>query len=287
MGLAAARALGAHFDAYPGIYLAVPEYTDRHRHGRLHHVGAAAVGLGAGVSRAGGGGAGEGGVGFHAAGGACEESASPSVHGVDNNSDVTNEISKTQEIIHRIQLLTIAWMVVEVCLSLWSAWKANSPALAAFGGDSAIELLSAIVVLWRFRGSASEHAERIAARMTGGLLFVLALFVVSVSVVSLRGYRVPQPSYLGMAVLVAALLVMPWLAARKRRLSVLTGSAALRADAVQSSMCAYLSCIALVGLSARALWHVEWADPLAALAITPLIFWEAREAFRGRACQCG
>ena len=194
--------------------------------------------------------------------------------------------SGSQLLIRRIQVVTIAWMVLEVSLSLWSAWKASSPALAAFGGDSAVELLSAVVVMWRFRDGASEDEERIAARLTGGLLVVLALFVTSVSVISLLGYRVPQPSSVGIAVLVAALVVMPWLASQKRRLSVATGSAALRADAAQSSLCAYLAFIALLGLAVHAVWHVEWADPVAALAITPLILFEAREAFRGRVCEC-
>lgn len=195
--------------------------------------------------------------------------------------------SGMQLLIRHIQVVTIAWMVLEVFLSLWSAWKASSPALAAFGGDSAVELLSAVVVMWRFRDGVSEAEERIAARLTGGLLAVLALFVVSVSMISLLGYRSPQPSYLGMAVLVGALVVMPWLAREKRRLSAVTGSAALRADAAQSSVCAFLSFITLIGLAAHALWHVEWADPVAALAVTPLILFEAREAFRGRACECG
>ena len=193
----------------------------------------------------------------------------------------------SQELIWRIQVLTIAWMMLEVLLSLWSAWKARSPALAAFGGDSAIELLSAVVVLWRFRDRASEDQERTAARVTGSLLLLLLVFVISISVVSLLGYRVPQPSYLGIAVLVAALVIMPWLASQKRRMSAVTGSAALRADAAQSSLCAYFSLIALLGLAAQTFWHVEWADPVAALALTPLILFEAREAFRGKACQCG
>src|SRR5437660_6624354 len=50
--------------------------------------------------------------------------------------------------IHQIQAITIVWMIVEACVSLWAAWMARSPALLAFGGDSAIELLSAGVVLW-------------------------------------------------------------------------------------------------------------------------------------------
>jgi Co/Zn/Cd efflux system component len=202
----------------------------------------------------------------------------------DNSFVATTE--KTHVIVRRIQVLTVAWMVVEVFLSLWSAWKGSSPALAAFGGDSAVELLSAVVVMWRFRDGGSEDEERLAARLTGSLLVLPAVFVVSVSVISLLGYRVPQPSYLGVAVLVAAIVMMPWLASQKRRLSGVTGSTALRADAAQSSVCAYMSFVALIGVAAHAFWHIEWADPVAALAVTPLILFEARKAFRGRACQC-
>ena len=53
--------------------------------------------------------------------------------------------------IRQIQTVTIVWMTLEAAVSLAAAWMARSPALLAFGGDSAIELLSAIVVLWRFR----------------------------------------------------------------------------------------------------------------------------------------
>ncbi len=177
-------------------------------------------------------------------------------------------------------------MTLEASLSLWTAWTARSPALAAFGGDSAVELLSAVVVLWRFRQLASEHAEKRAAQIAGGLLFVLAVSVVVAAAMSLLGYSEPKPSYLGMAVLLAALLVMPLLAREKRRLSALTGSAALRADAAESALCAYLSLIALAGLAVHAIWRVQWADPIAALAITPLIVREARESIRGKACGC-
>lgn len=177
-------------------------------------------------------------------------------------------------------------MSIEAGLSLWAAWRARSPALAAFGGDSAVEFLSALVVLWRFRNHTSEGAERRAARIAGGLLFALAGCVALISAMSLLGYSEPKPSYLGIAVLVAAVLIMPWLAKEKRRLSAVTGSAALRADAAESALCAYLSIIALVGLAVHAVWHIEWADPVAALAITPLIVYEAREAIKGKACGC-
>jgi divalent metal cation (Fe/Co/Zn/Cd) transporter len=189
--------------------------------------------------------------------------------------------------IHRIQTITIAWMSVEAVVALTAAWRAHSPALLAFGGDSAIELLSAGVVLWRFRSPAAQEAdERRAARVAGALLYLLAVYVVVAAAANLLGYGEARPSYLGMAILAMAALIMPWLAREKRRLSAVTGSAALRADAAESALCAYLSLIALAGLAVRAVWHLAWADPAAALLITPLIVWEAREAIRGKACGC-
>jgi divalent metal cation (Fe/Co/Zn/Cd) transporter len=191
----------------------------------------------------------------------------------------------TLRLVRRVQTISIAWMSVEAALSIGSAWMAHSPVLLAFGGDSAIELLSAVVVLRRFRQPESGQAEKRAARIAGGLLFALAACVLVASAMSLLGYGEPQPSYLGMAVLAAATFIMPWLGKVKRRLSAVTGSAALRADAAESAICFYLSIIALMGLTVHALWHIEWADPAAAAAITPLIVFEGRETMRGRACR--
>ena len=165
-------------------------------------------------------------------------------------------------------------------------WR-RSPSLLAFGGDSAIELLSAGVVLWRFRDrSRPEQVERQAARFAGALLFAVAACVAAVSAVSLVGYHEPRPSYLGVAILAGAAIIMPWLARQKRQLSAMTNSAAMRADAAESALCAYLSWIALVGIGLNAIWHIGWADAAAALIIVPLIVREGFQSMRGRACEC-
>ena len=178
-------------------------------------------------------------------------------------------------------------MTIEACLSLWAAIRARSPALLAFGGDSAIELFSALVVLQRFRRDIQDvNAERRAARMAGILLLCLAVFVATTSVLSLRGYSEPTISYAGMVILLAASAIMPWLAHRKRRLSEEAGSAALLADAAESAVCGYLSIVALLGLAARALFGIEWADPVSALLCIPILGWEGRKALRGEHCEC-
>lgn len=187
----------------------------------------------------------------------------------------------------QIQTLTLLWMSVEVAASLGAAWKARSPALLAFGGDSAVELISAVIVRRRFRVQVrQEQAESRAARIAGGLLLALAAFVLVASVVTLVGRSEPQQSYLGIAVLIVASVFMPWLAKEKRRLSAITGSAALRADAVESALRGYLSLIALVGLAVNAIWHVAWADPVAALCLVPFIVREGWEAVQGKRDQC-
>lgn len=95
-----------------------------------------------------------------------------------------------------MQAITIDWMSVEAAVSLFAASRARSPALLAFGGDSAIELASAVVVLWRFNAVLSEHAERKATRIAGVLLFALAASIVTTSFMALLGYREARPSLL-------------------------------------------------------------------------------------------
>jgi divalent metal cation (Fe/Co/Zn/Cd) transporter len=187
--------------------------------------------------------------------------------------------------IRRIQAITIAWMSAEAVVSLSAAWMAHSPALLAFGADSAIELLSEVVVYWRFRSKWSgEQTEQVAARITGGLLFVLAASVALVAALALLGHGEVRPSLLGIAVLSVAAVVMPLLAQQKRQLSALTASAALRADAAESALCGYLSIIALAGLVANAFWGITWADPVAALCLIPLVIRDGWQALKGRPC---
>ena len=184
----------------------------------------------------------------------------------------------------RLQMLTVAWMTIEVIVALAAALTAKSPALLGFGGDSAVELLSAIVVLWRFRSTTdAEKDERLAARVAGVLLFSVAGLVLVSSGLSFLGYREPRTSFVGIVLLFVAAIGMPWLARKKRKLSTQIASASLRADATESALCGYLSLIALAGLLANAIFHAPWADPIAALALVPLIVregWHAIHASR-------
>jgi hypothetical protein len=88
----------------------------------------------------------------------------------------------------------------------------------------------------------------------------------------------------GIALLALAAIIMPWLAAQKRQLSITTASVVLRADAVESAVCGYLALVGLAGLAVNAAWRGRWADPAAALAFLPLIVPEGWEAIKGKPC---
>jgi divalent metal cation (Fe/Co/Zn/Cd) transporter len=185
--------------------------------------------------------------------------------------------------IERIQWLTVVWMSVELAVALITATRAHSVALAAFGGDSAIELLSGAAVLWRLRSN-RPHAETTATKITGWLLITLAAFIAAGSTYAFVSGSQPRPSYFGIALLVAAAVVMPWLGRRKRELAAAANTASLRADATQSSICGYMAWIALAGLLLNGFRHFAWADPVAALGLLPIVLWEAKKALEGKEC---
>jgi divalent metal cation (Fe/Co/Zn/Cd) transporter len=185
----------------------------------------------------------------------------------------------------RLQLVTVAWMLVECGVSLYAAIVAHSTALLAFGSDSLVELLSASLVLAQCIPGVAI-AERRAARIAGGLLFLLALIVAATAITSLSLRLKPETSPIGMAITVAALVAMPVLAWLKRREARRTHHAALAADAVQSATCAYLAFLTLAGLAINAAFHIAWIDSAAALLAVPILIREGRSAWRGHTCAC-
>jgi divalent metal cation (Fe/Co/Zn/Cd) transporter len=183
-----------------------------------------------------------------------------------------------------LQWITLAWMTVECGLALWAAAKAHSVALLAFGSDSLVEMMSAVVVLLQFLPR-FPLKKAYADRAAGVLLYALAVVVVCIA--WLGRARGMETSVIGIAVTALALVVMPVLAWLKRRQARRINNRALAADAAQSATCAYLAGVTLVGLAVFAVWHVRWVDTVAALAAVPVIVVEGRRAWRGEGCGCG
>jgi divalent metal cation (Fe/Co/Zn/Cd) transporter len=178
---------------------------------------------------------------------------------------------------------TITWMVLEAGVALWAAITAGSVALLGFGGDSVVEVVSGVAVLWRFSDTAGETRERRAAQLVGWSLVALAAFVTADSIAAIVQRRMPAASIAGIVVTAASIGIMPLLAGAKRRLAAQARSQALAGDARQSDICAWLSAITLVGLVLRAAAGWWWADPIAALVLVPIIVREGIGVLRAKA----
>jgi divalent metal cation (Fe/Co/Zn/Cd) transporter len=176
-------------------------------------------------------------------------------------------------------------MLVECGVSLYAAKSARSPAMLAFGSDSLVELLSATLVLLHSLPGVSIP-ERTAARIASVLLWILTAIVAATALLSLALRLHPEKSRAGIAITIAALLIMPLLAILKRREARRRKNTALAADAVQSATCAYLAFTTLAGLALNAIFHIPWADAAAALVAVPLLIKEARSAWREESCSC-
>ena len=193
---------------------------------------------------------------------------------------------------HWLTWATIAYNSLEALLSIGAGLLAGSVALVGFGFDSVIELGSSVAGLWRLRADAlpaqRTRVERHALRFIGICFLVLAVYVLIDASQTLLARKRPDESIIGIGVAASSLVVMPLLARAKRRVAAQLGSSALTAEARQTEICMYLSAILLGGLLLNALLGWWWADPVAALAMVPLIAYEGLEAVRGRtACADG
>jgi divalent metal cation (Fe/Co/Zn/Cd) transporter len=181
-----------------------------------------------------------------------------------------------------LEIFTLSWMTVEVSVAVAAGVAAGSVALMAFGIDSVIEFVAAFVVLQTFRAQQTgrtDRREQRALRVIGVTFFLLAAYIVSDAAYTLIAVNKPDSSLPGIAVSAAALAVMPLLSLLKRRTGTRLGSQMLLADAAESLFCAYLSATVLVGLLLNAIFGWWWADPVAALAVVPLVIKDGLETF--------
>jgi divalent metal cation (Fe/Co/Zn/Cd) transporter len=181
-------------------------------------------------------------------------------------------------------------MAIEGAVAIISGVAAHSLSLLAFGIDSIIELVSAGVLVWRLtvelqHGEAfSEAAERAASRLGGALIFSLAAYVVVNAGWTFWNREGEAFSLSGLIVALIAIPTMYVLARAKLSLAGRLGRRTLRADAVESAACFYLSGAVAVGLAAQWLFDAWWIDAFTSLAIVYFLIREGREAWQDEYC---
>ncbi|MCU1254560.1 MAG: integral rane protein [Candidatus Angelobacter sp.] len=188
----------------------------------------------------------------------------------------------------RLEYVTIGWNSLEGLGALATGMIAGSISLIGFGVDSFIEVTSAVALLWRLSVIGDEEGreknERVALKIVGSCFLGLSVYIAYASISGLLQKQAPDHSIAGIVVACAALVAMPLLSRAKKQIGKQLGSGAMVADAKQADFCVYLSAILLVGLILNATVGWWWADPVAALVMTPIIAKEGLDALQGKTC---
>jgi divalent metal cation (Fe/Co/Zn/Cd) transporter len=181
------------------------------------------------------------------------------------------------------EYFTVGWNIIEGIVGITAGVLAGSIALVGFGLDSYVEVASGLVLIWRLRkhgfGDGEEAAaEKKAILFVGATFLVLAVYVLYESGKKLYLHEHPDESLVGILLAIVSLIVMPVLSFYKKKIAAEINSRALRADALETLACSYLSLTLLLGLGANALFGWWWADPVAALAMIYFLVREGLEA---------
>lgn len=184
-----------------------------------------------------------------------------------------------------LSYFTVGYNILEGIASLIAGALASSIALTGFGLDSFVESLSGGIMIWRLKGhthddeETDEHRERRAVRLIGLSFFMFGAYVLFESARKLWFHEIPEPSFFGIVIALASLVVMPILYLKKKRVGTALGMQSLVADSKETLACVYLSASLLAGLLLNAALGLWWADPAVGILVSVFLFREGRETF--------
>jgi divalent metal cation (Fe/Co/Zn/Cd) transporter len=179
----------------------------------------------------------------------------------------------------RLELITIAWNVMEVFVTVGLGLAAGSLALIAFGLDSLVEVFASVVVVWYIGEHHAEGRARRALRLVAAAFVVLALYLFVAGIYNLAQGNAAGSSPLGIAYLAVTACVMFGLALAKGSLARAAGSRPLGAEAQLTFLDGCLAIGILVALVMNAAWDIWWADPAAALLVALFCLREAADSW--------
>ncbi len=177
-----------------------------------------------------------------------------------------------------LALFTVAYNILEALACAWFGIEAESRAILGFGGDSLIEAASGALIWWRFSQVGDSPKNEILVHLwISNLLLALAVFLaVSASLDLYHGHR-PQSTMAGSVIALLSLLVMGWLYRSKMSCARALKSDALRADAICTLSCMWLSGLLLLGSLFYEFAGWAWVDAITTLGMAILIAREGAE----------
>jgi len=173
-----------------------------------------------------------------------------------------------------VSYAAVGWSAISGTASIVVGVAAASTALIGTGADVVADMLSSIVLIWRFRaelhgrsGSTADRAEQVAERVSSIALVVVAVGVVATAIVRLASSEGASSGAWGIAVAAASVVVLPVFAVLKYRIAAAVPSPALRMDGNITLVGATMAAVTLAGLALTSALGWTSADPAAAIVV--------------------
>ncbi|MHA2431432.1 MAG: cation diffusion facilitator family transporter, partial [Promethearchaeota archaeon] len=166
---------------------------------------------------------------------------------------------------------------------IFAGFIAGSTALLGFGSDSLVESLSGIIMIWRFRKHGiisideEDQIEKKATLIVGITFLIFGVYILYESIRKLVVAEEPHPSFIGIIIAIASIIVMPILFYEKYKTGKSIGSKSLVADSKQTLACLFMSVSLLIGLGLNYFFGFWHADPIVGLIIVVFLFREGYE----------
>ena len=175
-----------------------------------------------------------------------------------------------------LSAFSMAWNGVAGSLAAYVALVSGSLSLLGFGVDAVIDSTASVALIWRFRVESAQpvraaRVERMAERVVGVSLILLAGYLVIGSIRALATQSHPDMSLASVALLVASVFVLPPLARAKYLVARQLSSGALRLDSILTAVAALLAAISLASLAASDRLGLWWADAVAAIIVAVIL----------------
>ncbi|KAJ7366127.1 hypothetical protein DFH08DRAFT_833558 [Mycena albidolilacea] len=170
-----------------------------------------------------------------------------------------------------ISVLSILYNGAEGGVSIGLGAEASSRSLVFFGAQSAIEVISACIVVWRFSSVAKPGEERArtlsprelkiekyASGSIGTLLLCLALLTEAIAIPGLVKHDQPDSSNASLVISASALVIMVFIWLPKRYLARELNSSVMQGEATCSLSCIQITCVLFGGSLVFRLWKAGW-----------------------------
>lgn len=170
---------------------------------------------------------------------------------------------------------SVAWSAVAGTASVIVGLQASSTALVGTGADVLADLISSLVLVWRFRAElhgarVGHEVDRHAHRVAALALLAVAIGVATASLIHLVQGHGATARLAGIVIAAASVAVLPLFVVAKIRVAAAAGSPALRTDGAVTMVGACTAALSLLGLLLTKTLGWSAADPVAALGVALL-----------------